>query len=45
MRRAAHTGLHKAVVNVFQPQQSAEATMLINDILRDPSDWDAHVPR
>lgn len=45
MRRAAHTGLHKVVVNLFQPQQTAEATLLIKDIIKDPGAWDSHVRR
>jgi hypothetical protein len=45
MRKAAHEGLNKGVVNVFHKTQIKEALILTSDGLNSPTEWDKHVRR
>ncbi|KAI0737944.1 cytochrome P450 [Daedaleopsis nitida] len=45
MRRASHEGLHSAVVKDFQPVQTLEAALLLNDIVATPTKWEEHMTR
>ncbi|KAI0713613.1 cytochrome P450 [Earliella scabrosa] len=45
MRRAAHEALHSGVVKDFLPLQTTEATILINDMIATPTQWEEHLTR
>ncbi|KAK0498709.1 cytochrome P450 [Armillaria luteobubalina] len=45
MRKAAHEGLNKSIVNQYHPIQIKEAVLLAADLLAEPSRWISHVRR
>ncbi len=45
MRKAAHEGLNKNIVNQYHPIQIKEAVLLANDLLAEPNRWVSHVRR
>ncbi|KAK0205295.1 cytochrome P450 [Desarmillaria ectypa] len=45
MRKAAHEGLNKGIVNQYHPIQIAEAVLLAADLLAEPDRWVSHVRR
>ncbi|KAG7451645.1 cytochrome P450 [Guyanagaster necrorhizus] len=45
MRKAAHEGLNKAIVNQYHPIQITEAVLLTADLLAEPGRWVSHVRR
>ncbi|KAI0254607.1 cytochrome P450 [Lactifluus subvellereus] len=45
MRKAAHEGLSKSVVESFKAPQLIEAILLTNGLLAQPATWDSHIRR
>ncbi|KAI0056133.1 cytochrome P450 [Artomyces pyxidatus] len=45
MRRAAHEGLNATSAKRFHPVQTKEAVVLVQDMLADGNQWDAHLRR
>ncbi|KAJ7163864.1 cytochrome P450, partial [Mycena crocata] len=45
LRKAAHLGLHLRAAEAYYPIEEREAAILVQDLLRDPSQWDAHIRR
>ena len=45
MRRAAHEGLSKTIVESFKTPQLNEAILLTSGLLAQPSTWDNHLRR
>ncbi|KAF9463397.1 cytochrome P450 [Collybia nuda] len=42
MRRAVHEGLNVQAAEKYRPLQEIEASRLVNNLLRDPDNWDDH---
>ncbi|ESK97859.1 cytochrome p450 [Moniliophthora roreri MCA 2997] len=45
MRRAAAEAMSNSAMKKYSELQETEAVLLVGDILRDPSNWDAHLQR
>jgi len=45
MRKAAHEGLHRRLVNKYHHTLAVEALLLARDTLTEPDHWDKHLRR
>jgi len=45
MRKAAHEGLHRRLVNKYHHTQAVEALLLAKGTLTEPDHWDKHLRR